>query len=227
MMRMPVWTVVEGDERRRMIRVLLADDHALVREGLKRLLGGSSEVEVVAEAATGDQVVALAEEHKADVVVLDLSMPGRGFLEVLRDLRERHPRIKVVVLSAHPEEEYAERVLKAGATGYVSKERTPSDLLQAIRQSAKGLRYVSESLAQHLVAHLSGDRERPAHEDLSDREFEVLQLLGRGKSVKEIGAALALSPKTVSTYRERILQKLDLKTTADLIRYAVQQGLAD
>jgi len=210
-----------------MIRVLLADDHVLVREGLKRLLGGSPDVEVVAEAATGDEVLPLAREHTVDVLVLDVSMPGVGFLEVLRQLREQHPRIKVVVLSGHPEDEYAERALKAGATGYVTKERTPNELLEAIRRSAQGLRYVSESLAQHLVARLSGDQERPAHQALSDREFEVLQLLGRGKSIKEIGAVLALSPKTVSTYRERILQKLDLKTTADLIRYAVQQGLTD
>jgi DNA-binding NarL/FixJ family response regulator len=210
-----------------MIRVLIADDHVLVREGLKRLLDGSPDVAVVGEATTGDEVLQLAGERKVDVLVLDVSMPGPGFLEVLRQLREQHPTIKSVVLSAHPEDEYAERALKAGAMGYVTKERTPSELLEAIRRSAKGLRYVPDSLAQYLAARLSGDRERPAHEALSDREFEVLQLLGRGKSVKEIGAALALSPKTVSTYRERMLQKLELKTTADLIRFAVQQGLTD
>jgi two-component system, NarL family, invasion response regulator UvrY len=210
-----------------MIRVLLADDHAIVRDGVKRLLHGTSDIRVTAEASSGDEVMDLVAAGGIDLVVLDVSMPGKGFLEILRDLRERHPRIRAIVLSAHAEEEYAERALKAGATGYVMKERTPDELLEAIRRASRGLRYVSESLAQHLVASLSGDRERPAHGQLSDREFEVLQLLGRGRSVKEIAARLALSPKTVSTYRERILQKLDLKTTADLIRYAIQQGIAD
>jgi DNA-binding NarL/FixJ family response regulator len=210
-----------------MIQVLLADDHAIVREGVKRLLEGTSDIRVCCEASSGDAVVDLVGQAGPDVVVLDISMPGRGFLEILRDLREHHPQVRTVVLSAHAEEEYAERAIKAGAAGYVMKERTPSDLIEAIRRASRGLRYVSESLAQHLVASMTGERDRPAHGVLSDREFEVLQLLGRGRSVKEIAARLALSPKTVSTYRERILQKLELKTTADLIRYAIQQGLAD
>jgi len=210
-----------------MIRVLLADDHEIVRDGVKRLLDGTSDIRVCGEASSGDAVVDLVGQAAPDVVVLDVSMPGRGFLEILRELRERHPRVRTVVLSAHAEEEYAERAIKAGAAGYVMKERTPSDLLEAIRRASRGLRYVSETLAQQLVASMTGERDRPAHGVLSDREFEVLQLLGRGRSVKEIASQLALSPKTVSTYRERLLQKLELKTTADLIRYAIQQGLAD
>jgi DNA-binding NarL/FixJ family response regulator len=210
-----------------MIRVLLADDHTIMRHGVKRLLEATSDIRVCAEASSGDAVLELAGEAGADVVVLDVSMPGREFLETLRELRECHPRLRTIVLSAHAEQEYAERAMKAGAAGYVVKDRTPGELIEAIRRASRGLHYISESLGEQLVASLTGERDRPAHGALSDREFEVLQLLGRGRSVKEIAAHLALSPKTVSTYRERILEKLDLKTTADLIRYAIHQGLAD
>jgi DNA-binding NarL/FixJ family response regulator len=210
-----------------MIRVVVADDHALVRDGLRRMLESTPDIRVVAEAESGDEVLSTVARERPDVVVLDVAMPGQGFLEILRVLREEHPKVHTVVLSAHAEEEYAERALRAGAVGYVTKERTPDDLQEAIRRAARGVRYISETLALHLAAHLTGDVTRPHHETLSDREFQVLQLLGQGKSVKEIGAALELSPKTISTYRERILEKLSLKTTADLIRYAVQHGIAE
>ena len=210
-----------------MIRVLIADDHTLVRDGLRRLLAETGDIKVVAEADTGDRVLERLAEQPVDVVVLDIAMPGKGFLEVLRELRERHPRAKAIILSAHAEEEYAVRALKAGATGYVTKERTPEELVAAIRRASRGVRYVSETLAQRLVAQLSGEVGAAPHEGLSDREYQVLQMLGAGKSVKEIAASLRLSPKTVSTYRERILQKLELKTTADLIRYAVSHGLSE
>lgn len=210
-----------------MIRVVIADDHALVRDGLRRMLESTPDIRVVGEAESGDDVLAVVAAERPDVVVLDVAMPGQGFLEILRILREEWARVSTVVLSAHAEEEYAERALRAGAVGYVTKERSPDDLQEAIRRAARGVRYISETLAQHLAAHLMGDVTRPHHESLSDREFQVLQLLGQGKSVKEIGAALELSPKTISTYRERILEKLSLKTTADLIRYAVQHGLAE
>jgi DNA-binding NarL/FixJ family response regulator len=209
------------------IRVVIADDHALVRDGIRRMLESTPDIRVVGEAESGDQVLTVVAQERPDVVVLDVAMPGQGFLEILRILREEHQRVHAVVLSAHAEEEYAERALRAGAVGYVTKERTPDDLQEAIRRAARGVRYISETLALHLAAHLTGDVTRPHHESLSDREFQVLQLLGQGKSVKEIGAALELSPKTISTYRERILEKLSLKTTADLIRYAVQHGIAE
>ncbi|MDH4043045.1 MAG: response regulator transcription factor [Gemmatimonadota bacterium] len=210
-----------------MIRVLIADDHMLVRDGIRRMLESTTDIRVVGEVETGDGVLPAVAAEQPDVVLLDVAMPGRGFLETLRVLREQHPTVHTVVLSGHAEEEYAERALKAGATGYVTKERSPDDLQDAIRRASRGLRYISETLAQHLAAHLTGDAVLPDHEHLSDREFQVLQSLGRGLSVKEIGAALELSPKTVSTYRERILEKLRLKTTADLIRYAVQHGIAE
>jgi DNA-binding NarL/FixJ family response regulator len=210
-----------------MIRVLIADDHAIVRDGLRRLLAEASDMRVSGEAATGDDAVALLDTARSDVVLLDISMPGRGFLDLLRDVRERHPRTRVVVLSAHAEDEYAIRALRAGAAGYVTKDRSSQDLLAAIRKAHAGGRYVSPTLAERLAAGLTVDAGTPPHEALSDREYQVLQLLGAGLSAKEIAARLGLSAKTVSTYRQRILEKLELKTTADLIRYAVQRKLAE
>jgi DNA-binding NarL/FixJ family response regulator len=209
-----------------MIRVLLADDHAIVRDGLRRLLGAASDIDVAGEAATGDEALVLLATTRVDVLLLDISMPGTGFLDLLRTLRERHPRTRVLVLSGHAEDEYAVRALRAGASGYVAKERSPQDLLAAIRKAHAGGRYVSPTLAERLAAGLTDDAEAVPHETLSDREYQVLQLLGAGQSVKEIAAHLELSAKTVSTYRQRVLEKLGLKTTADLIRYAVQRGLA-
>jgi DNA-binding NarL/FixJ family response regulator len=210
-----------------MINVFIADDHAMIRDGLRRMLAATGDIRVTGEAASGDEVLEAVAATPVDIVVLDVAMPGKGFLEVLRELREQFPKIHTVVLSAHAEEEYAERALRAGAIGYVTKERTPEDLQEAIRRAYRGGRYVSDTLAQQLAAHLAGERARPDHSALSDREYQVLQMLGRGKSVKEIAAAIALSPKTVSTYRERVLEKLQLSTTADLIRYAVQQGIVE
>jgi DNA-binding NarL/FixJ family response regulator len=209
-----------------MIRVLVADDHAIVREGLRRLLGAASDIEVAGEAATGDAALEQLAAARVDVLLLDISMPGKNFLDLLREVRARHPRTRVLVLSGHAEDEYAVRALRAGASGYVAKERSPQDLLQAIRKVQGGGRYVSPTLAERLAAGLTDDADAVPHEALSDREYQVLQLLGAGLSVKEIGGRLVLSAKTVSTYRQRILEKLGLKTTADLIRYAVQRNLS-
>lgn len=210
-----------------MIRVLLADDHVVVRDGLRRMLAATGDIAVVAEAGHGDEVLQRLSAVPADVLVMDVSMPGPGFLEVLRTLRERHPRVRVVILSAHAEEEYAERALKSGALAYVTKERSPEELQEAIRRAARGVRYVSERLAAALADRLAGQGVLSGHDLLSEREFEVLRLLGRGRSVKEIGALLAVSPKTVSTYRARILEKLRLAGTAELIRYAIEHRLTD
>lgn len=208
-----------------MIRVLIADDHKLVREGLRRILAEAAGVLVVGEATTGDEILATVEQTRPDVLLLDIRMPGRGFLEILKELKQRHGRVRAVMLSAYGEEEYAIRALRAGAAGYLTKERSPEELIEAVRLVTRGQRYVSQTLAQRLASQLAGGREGAPHEQLSDREHEVLRLIGAGKSVKEIAAALRLSPKTVSTYRTRILEKLRLKTTADLIRYALEQGL--
>jgi len=208
-----------------MIRVMSVDDHRIVREGVTRLLAESPDIRVTAEATSGAGALAQLEKQRVDVVLLDVAMPGTSFVEALRDLRERFPKVKVIVLSGHAEEEYAVRALKAGASGYVTKEHSSEELIAAIRKAHAGGTYVSAALAERLAREVGGLSESPALDTLSDREHEVLRLLGKGRSVKEIGAELQLSPKTVSTYRTRLLEKLGLKTTADLIRYAVEHKM--
>lgn len=209
-----------------MIRIMIADDHRIVREGVRRLLGDTPDIRVAAEGTNGAEVLASLEHVAVDVVVLDVGMPHTSFATLLPELRARHPSVRVVVLSAHAEQEYAVRALRAGASGYVTKERSAEELAEAIRTAAAGRRYISATVGELLAADLAGDADRPAHGALSNRELEVLRLLGAGRSVKEVAAQLGLSVKTVSTYRTRLLEKLRLKSTADLIRYAMQQGLA-
>ena len=208
-----------------MIRLLIADDHPIVREGLRRIVAEQPGLTVVGEATNGDEVLTEVRRHVVDVVLLDVSMPGLGFLEVLRQLKEEHPRLRVLVLSTHPEEQYAVRALKAGAAGYLTKDHSPEQLVEAIGRVVRGGRFVSASLAEKLVRDLHLDGERLPHELLSDREYQVLCLLGSGRSVKEVASMLALSPKTASTYRARLLEKMQLSTNADLVRYAAQHGL--
>lgn len=208
-----------------MIRVLVADDHAVVREGLKRILGDAPDMSVVAEAADGEQALEQLKAADVDVLLLDLSMPGPGVFELLRQCQEDHPDVRVLVISVQPEAMYAVRALKGGASGYVSKDRSPEELAWAIRRVHAGGRYISESLAERLVFGDGFDLDHLPHESLSNREYEVLCLLGEGKRVKEIAAELGVSPKTVSTYRTRILEKLDAESTADLIRYAMSHNL--
>jgi DNA-binding NarL/FixJ family response regulator len=207
------------------IRVVLADDHKMVRAGLRRLLSDFPDLAVVDEVTTGDQLLERVGRQDVDVAVADVSMPGPGIIELIRGMRAAAPRVRVIVLSMHPEEQYAVRVLRAGASGYLNKEEPGEQLAEAIRNAHAGRRYVSAALAQTLAASL--DRERTASvEDLSDRELEVLRLMGAGKSGKQIAALLRVSPKTVSTYRARLLEKLNLHTTADLIRFALERGLS-
>jgi DNA-binding NarL/FixJ family response regulator len=208
------------------IKVLIADDHPVVREGVRRILGEDRDFAVVAEVADGHELVAQVQRAQPDVVLLDLTMPGPGFIESLERLKRVRPGAKVLVVSAHAEEQYAMRVLKAGAAGYLAKHHSPEELLGAIRQVTRTGRYVSPALARQLAAELTGERPGVPHEHLSNREYQVLTLLADGKSVKEIAAHLSLSPKTVSTYRVRVMQKLDLKTTADVIRYAVEHHVS-
>ncbi len=209
-----------------MIRIFIADDHPIVREGLKRLVTELNDLTVVGEAASGEEVLAAVRKTEVDVVLLDVSMPGPGVLELIRQLKELRAEPRILVLSMHPEELYAVRVLRAGAAGYLMKNHTPGELAAAIRLVHRGNRYVSPSLAERLLLDLEPGAAPPPHEKLSDREYQVLCLLGQGKAGKEIAAQLSLSPKTVSTYRSRILQKLELETTADLIRYFVEHELS-
>ncbi len=208
-----------------MTKVLIADDHPVVREGVRRILQGAVEVEVVGEVGRSDEVAPAAARLKADVVILDIGMPGPDFLEVLATLPAARPGVKVLILSAQPEEEFAVRALRGGATGYLTKGYNAGELVEAVRRVAQGRRYVSAALAEQLALGLVGDAEKPPHEKLSNREFEVMRLLAAGASLKEIGAQLSVNPKTVSTFRARVLEKLGVRTNADLVRYAIQHRL--
>jgi len=206
-----------------MIRVFIADDHEMVREGLRRILAEKHEIEVVGEAATFAELMEQLPEVRPEIVILDISMPGPGFLESVHILRDQE--VRVLVLSMHPESHFAVRALKAGASAYLSKERTSGELIGAIQRVHEGRTYVTPSLAEELAESLVAGSDEFRHEQLSEREFQILLMLGSGKGVGEISRELSLSPKTVSTYKARVLQKLGLETTTDLIRYALHHQL--
>jgi two-component system invasion response regulator UvrY len=208
-----------------MIRLAIADDHPIVREGLRRIASDDAGISVTGEAATAAELFRLLAAAAVDVVLLDVSMPGAAFVDTLRELRERHPSVKVLVLSAHPEDQWAMRALRSGAAGYLTKDHSPEQLVQAVRRVARGGKYVSESMAEKLAGMMDDGRTRAPHERLSDREFEVLRALGSGMMVKDVAAHLRLSAKTVSTYRARLLEKMGLKSKADLVRYVVTHEL--
>ena len=208
-----------------MIRVLIADDHPIVREGLRRIAADQPGITVVAEAADANQALARVGDTAIDVVLLDVSMPGPSFIEVLQTVRRDHPSIKVLVLSVHPEDQWAVRALRAGAAGYLTKDHSPEQLIEAIRRVCRGGKYVSPALAEKLAIGLEAGGVAAPHEALSDREYEVLRALGSGLSVKEVAERLKLSSKTVSTYRTRILEKMQVSGNADLVRYVRDHGL--
>ena len=212
-----------------MIRVLIADDHAVVRQGLKQILGDTPEMVVAGEATNGQEVLDKVRAEAWDIVVLDISMPDRSGLDILKELQSERPKLPVLVLSMYSEDQFAVRVLKAGARGYLTKDSAPDDLVKAIRKVVSGGTYVSGFLAEKLAMEIGigTDSSKLPHETLSDREFQVLRLIAAGKSVKEIAAELYLSVKTVSTYRARLLLKMNLETNAELIHYAVQNRLID
>jgi DNA-binding NarL/FixJ family response regulator len=208
-----------------MIRIMIADDHTIVRRGLKQILSDQGDMGVIAEAKAGVEVVPLVRKISLDVLVLDISMPGRGGLEILKDVKEERPHLPVLVLSMHPEDQYAVRALRLGASGYLTKEAVPEELVKAIRKIAAGGRYITPSLAEKLAVAVGTPGGRPVHESLSEREYQVMQMLAAGKSVSEIAEELSLSVKTISTYRSRLLEKMCMKTNADVIRYAIQNQL--
>ena len=208
-----------------MIRIAIADDHPIVREGLRRIATEGAGIAVTGEAATATALFELLGRVPVDVVLLDVSMPGSAFVETLRALREKHPTVRVMVLSVHPEDQWALRALRAGAAGYLTKDHSPEQLVEAIRRVARGGRYVSPALAEKLAASFDNGLAQAPHERLSDREFEVLRCLGGGMTVKDVAARLALSAKTVSTYRARLLEKMALCSNADLVKYVVERGL--
>ncbi|HWZ34318.1 MAG TPA: response regulator transcription factor [Bryobacteraceae bacterium] len=208
-----------------MTRILVADDHPLLRSGLKQLLSQEPDLEVVGEAEDSEQVLRQAADSKCDVVILDLAMPGRGGLDALRELRRQHPHLPVLILSMHSEDQFAVRAIRAGASGYVSKETAGSEVVKAVRKVLTGKKYVSPGLAEMLANALDQDLDRPPHEALSDREFQILSKIASGMTVSEIAEEISLSVKTVSTYRSRVLEKMSMHTNAELTRYALQNGL--
>jgi len=210
-----------------MIRVLIADDHPIVREGLKQIIAETSDMVVANEASNAQEVLDKVWESDYSVVLLDISMPGRSGLDILKQLKSERPELPVLILSVHPEEQYAVRVLRAGASGYLTKESAPDELIAAIRKVSLGRKYVSSSLAEKLAFDLEIEAEKPLHETLSDREYQVLCMIAQGKTVKEIAEELSLSVKTISTYRSRILEKMRMNNNAQLTHYAIKNRLVE
>lgn len=210
-----------------MIKVLLADDHNIVRAGVKELLSGTGDIVVAGEAVNGHEVLAQVRDRDFDVAVLDMSMPGRSGIDLIRQVKAEKPKLKVLVLSMHSERQYAVRALQAGASGYLTKESAADQLVAAIRRIAAGGAYVSAETAERLALGLDPGRDGPLHSRLSNREFEIFRMLASGRSVTDIADALALSVKTVSTHKTRIMQKMQFANPADLIRYGLEHGLVD
>ena len=210
-----------------MINIFIADDHQMVREGIKHIIQTNSGMQVSGESDDGEKLVDALKSCEVDVLLLDVSMPGPGFLETLRRVIRTFSEIKVLVLSAHAEEQYAKRSFKAGASGYLTKNHSPEELVNAIIRIAKGKKYISQSLAEKLAFEIDGSETSLSHESLSQREYQILCLLGEGKSVGIIANALSLSPKTVSTYRSRILEKMNLNNNSEIMHYVMHNHLID
>lgn len=208
-----------------MIKILIADDHAIVRSGLKQILAETPDIRVAGEAGNGQEVMDQVQNADFDLVLLDIAMPGRGGMDTLKQLRQEKPKLPVLMLSMYPEEQYAIRAFKAGVSGYLTKESAPEQIMSAIRKVASGGKYVSPSLAEKLALNLDKDTAKPVHETLSDREYQVAVMIASGKTVKEIADELSLSVKTISTNRVRALNKMGMKHNAELTYYAIKRGL--
>ena len=209
------------------MKVIIADDHPVVRQGLRQMLSAESDLQIVGEARNGQEVVDLSRRVPWEVAVLDYNMPGKNGLELIKELRQRYPGRAVLILSMYPEDRYAVRALKAGASGYLTKESAPEELVNAIRKVAGGGRYVTATLGEKLVLELEDNRGKPLHESLSDREYQVMWMIASGKTVRQIADELFLSPNTISTHRTRILRKMSMKSNAELMHYAIAHHLVD
>jgi len=214
-------------EKENSIKVLVADDHEIVRQGLKTIISECLDLSIVGEAENGNQVLKIVKKTKVDVVLLDFDMPGKNGLDTLIELKALYPKLPVMILSIFPEDHYGTRFLKAGASGYLQKSSATDQLIDAIRKVFNGGKFISSALTDKLVTGLNKDDEQFLHESLTDREFQVFRLLSTGKKLKEIADELCLSINTISTYRSRILQKMDLKNNADIVRYAINNGLSN
>jgi len=210
-----------------MINILIADDHSIVREGLKQIIAESPGMVVLGEAVNGQQVLDLVHKTDYDLILLDIAMPGRGGIDTLKQLKILKPEIPVLILSMYPEDQYAIRAIKAGASGYLTKESAPEELIGAIKKVAMGGKYVSTDLAEKLVENLGKNTAKQDHTMLSDREYQVMIMIASGKTVKEIGDELSLSVKTISTHRTRALKKMGMKNNAELTYYAIKRGLVE
>ena len=208
------------------IKVILADDHAILRDGLKQILSETDDIQVIAEAESATEAIMIARKNPVDVVVLDISLPDRNGVEALKTLKKENPNLAVLMLSMHKEDQYAIRSLKAGASGYLTKQGASSELVTAIRTVAKGKKYLTASVAESLANHL-GDEEKPLHQTLSDREFQTLTMIASGMTVGEIAEKLCLSVKTISVYRARLLEKMRLHNNSEITHYAIKNHLID
>ena len=208
------------------IKIIIADDHPLFRRGLKHALEETSDIEVIGEASNGDSLLSMIKSDNLDMVLLDISMPGKSGLDLLKQLKSEHSKLPILILSVYPEEQYAVRFIKAGASGYLTKESAAEKLAEAIRKIAAGGKYASTAVIEKLAFDFS-DSEKPLHETLSDREYQVFGMIAVGKSLTEIGVDLSLSVKTISTHRTRILEKMKMKKNAELIHYAITRNLLE
>ena len=208
-----------------MLRILIADDHAIIRRGLKQILLEEYPTAIIEEATDAEGVIQKTISDEWDIIICDLSMPGRSGLDVVQQVKQNFPKLPVLVVSIHPEEQYAIRVLKTGAAGYLSKDAAPEELVKAVHRVLQGRKYISPSIAEKMATELDQDTSKPPHEVLSDREFDVFTMVASGKTVSEIAEQLSLSITTVSTYRARILVKMNMKTNADLTRYGLENKL--
>jgi two-component system, NarL family, invasion response regulator UvrY len=208
-----------------LIKVLIADDHPVVRLGLRQILADTNDILVGGEAGSAQEVLRLVRDERWDIVLLDISLPGGNGIALIGEIRKERPETRVLILTAHPEEQYAVRAIKAGAAGFLNKESAPDRLTEALKKIAEGGRYVSAELAEALASLVAGEAGGQPHERLSDREFEIMKLLASGKTVSQVALELSLSVKTISTHRTRILRKMNMKTNAELTSYAVRQGL--
>lgn len=207
------------------MKIILVDDHELIREGLKKVIAKESDIEVVGEASKADEMFELLSNNDIDIVVLDITLPGRSGLDLIDEIKTQWPDSKVLILSMHPEDRFAVRALKAGASGYLTKGTASKSLIEALRKIDDGRKYISPTLAEHLALELDIDHNKPLHENLSNREFEVMRLIAEGKPVSEIAEMLCISVNTVTSYRSRIMEKMKMKSNAEIIRYSIEQKL--